>query len=248
MSKIINTIIRFTLFTCLFIFSNCNHKEKQVSILLYNGIGTSPNDVAAVSKILSDNHFDFVTINSDELNGSDPAALSRYKLLIIPGGNFIEMRKSITRNTAANIQKAVHGGLNYLGICAGGFMAGNTGYNSFNIAGSKPFKFYTVINSGIRKMAVTVTNADGSVIQLYWEDGPQFTGWGNVISKYPDGTAATVQGRSGRGNVILTGIHAEAPESWRKEFNFSTPIEKSRKYAVALITAALKGNAMAYFK
>jgi glutamine amidotransferase-like uncharacterized protein len=137
--------------------------------------------------------------------------------------------------------------LNYLGICAGGFLAGDTRNNSFNIAEGVPFKFYSAEDKGIRKAAVAVSNADGTIIEQYWEDGPQFSGWGEVVSKYPDGTPATVQGSYGSGWVVLTGVHAEAPESWRKEFYFSTSIENSHQYATELIKAAMERAVIPHF-
>ena len=79
-------------------------------------------------------------VNSAELNKLDTSQLKKYRLIIIPGGNFIDIGKSLTTETTGNIQKAVHHGLNYLGICAGGFLAGNTKNNSFNIAKDVQFK------------------------------------------------------------------------------------------------------------
>lgn len=85
------------------------------------------------------------------------------------------------------------------------------------------------------------------MIEHYWEDGPQFTGWGEVVSTYPDGTAATVQGSYVSGWVVLTGIHAEAPADWRKEFHFTTSVESSHQYAIKLIKAALEKKVMVHF-
>jgi glutamine amidotransferase-like uncharacterized protein len=247
MAGIKNRLIYFTCIIVALLFANCKSTIKEAPIILFNGTGTSPNDVEAIKNILSSNHLDFVLVNSAELNGLDTSQLRKYKLIIIPGGNFIDIGKSLTAGTTSNIKKAVHHGLNYLGICAGGFMAGNTRNNSFNIANGVPFKFYSAEDKGIRKAAVAVTNADGTVIEHYWEDGPQFNGWGQVVSKYPDGTAATVQGSYGSGWVVLTGVHPEAPENWRKEFYFSTSIEDSHHYAATLIKAALEKAAMPHF-
>jgi hypothetical protein len=38
-------------------------------ILLFNGAGTSANDVAPVLAILNISHLDYATVNSSELNG-----------------------------------------------------------------------------------------------------------------------------------------------------------------------------------
>jgi glutamine amidotransferase-like uncharacterized protein len=240
-------IKKLFIYFSIVLFSNCKWTTDETPILLFNGTGTSPNDVAAIKNILWANRLNFVQVNTDQLNRLDTNQLKQYKLIIMPGGNFIEMGKSLTTGTTGTIRTAVHQGLNYLGICAGGFLAGDTHNNSFNITGGTAFKFYSAEDKGIRKAAVAVTNADGIMIEQYWEDGPQLNGWGQVISKYPDGTAATVQGNYGAGWIVLTGIHAEAPESWRKEFSFSTSIENSYQYAGKLIRAALEKKAMPHF-
>jgi glutamine amidotransferase-like uncharacterized protein len=247
MGKVKNTLLYFTWFIVAIVFANCKSTLKEAPILLFNGTGTSPNDVEAIKTILSTNHLDFVLINSAQLNELDTSQLRKYKLIIIPGGNFIDIGKNLTVETTNHIQQAVHHGLNYLGICAGGFLAGNTRNNSFNIANGVQFKFYSAEDKGIRKAAVAITNADGAIIEHYWEDGPQFGGWGDVVSKYPDGTPATVQGSHGSGWVVLTGVHPEAPENWRKEFHFTTSTENSHQYATRLIKAAMEKTAMSHF-
>ncbi|MEO8427732.1 MAG: hypothetical protein ABI651_11545 [Verrucomicrobiota bacterium] len=80
--------------------------------------------------------------------------------------------------------------MNYLGICAGGFLAGYAASNSLNLTSGVRFEFYADENRGIRKAAVAVAGAGSPVLEHYWEDGPQFTGWGAVVGKYPDGTPA----------------------------------------------------------
>ena len=65
------------------------------------------------------------------------------------------------------------------------------------------------------------------------------TGWGDIVAKYPDGTPAIVEGNIGDGCVILSGIHPEAPESWRRGLTFTTPASVDNAYAATLISAAL---------
>jgi len=247
MYQIKTLFIYFTYFIVAMSLTNCKTVSRNPRILLFNGTGSSPTDVDAIQNILSSNQMGFELVNSDQVNALDTSELRKYKLLIIPGGNFITMGKSLTIQTTTNVQTAVRQGLNYFGICAGGFLAGDTRNNGFNITNGTQFRFYSAEDKGIRKAIVTVTNADGPTIEHYWEDGPQFSGWGDVVSKYPDGTPATVQGKYGSGFVVLTGVHAEAPESWRKEFHFSTSIENSHRYATKLIKAALEQREMPHF-
>ena len=215
-------------------------------ILLFNGTGTSPNDVAAVEAILNSNHFNYSTVNSSRLNEMGESQIRAYHLLIVPGGNFIDIGNSLTSSTTANIRNAVRNGLNYLGICAGGFFAGNSGYNGLNLTSGVRSRFYSAEARGIRKAAVAITGAEALALDQYWEDGPEFTGWGAVIAKYPDGTPAVVEGTFGSGWVVLTGVHPEAPAGWRRGMTFRTPVGVDNAYAGMLIRAALNRASLSH--
>jgi hypothetical protein len=216
-------------------------------ILLYAGTGTSPNDVAALASILRDNRLEFARVTASQMNTSSADQLSAHRVLIVPGGNFIEIGRGLSPGAAAAIRAAVQNGLSYLGICAGGFLAGDAPDNGLNLTGGVRFGFYGIEGRGVHKAAVAVTAADGSTLDQYWEDGPQFTGWGTMVGRYPDGTAAVVQAPVGQGWVILAGTHPEAPESWQRGMSFATPARANHAYALALIRAALERNPLPHF-
>ena len=216
-------------------------------ILLFNGTGTSPNDVVAIEEILRTNQLNYSTANSSQLNGMSELQMRRYRLLIVPGGNFIDMGNSLTPGTTANIRKAVQNGLNYLGVCAGAFFAGNSPYNGLNMTSGVRFGFYAAENQGIRKTAVAIATAGAPTLDQYWEDGPQLAGWGAVVGKYPDGTPAVVEGTFGSGWVILSGVHPEAPERWRHGMTFTTPASEDNAYASMLIHAALNRTSLSHY-
>jgi glutamine amidotransferase-like uncharacterized protein len=216
-------------------------------ILLFTGTGTSPNDVKAVEAILKGRRLNYRTVNSHQLNGMNTSQLAAYRLLIVPGGNYITMGDNLTPETTTNIRNTVQGGLNYLGICAGGLLAGNARCNSLNLTSGVRFGFYAEVNRGVHKAAVMVTGVGTPPIEHYWEDGPQFTGWGSVVGKYPDGTPAIVEGTTGKGWVILCGVHPEAPENWRREMNFTTPASAAHAFAGTLIDAALRGTQLPHY-
>ena len=228
---------------------NGNQCSDNPNILLFTGTGTSPNDVDAIETILnSDSEFNYCTVDAEQLNTMSEAQLRAYRLLIIPGGNFINIGKSLTSNTAANIRNAVHNGLNYLGICAGGFLAGNSSYyNGINLTSGVTFNFYSAENQGIRKAAVPIASPGAPTLEQYWEDGPQFSGWGAVAGRYPNGTPAIAEGTFGNGWIILTGIHAEAPENWRRGMTFNTPASTDNAYAAMLIRAALNRTELPHY-
>lgn len=216
-------------------------------ILLFNGAGSSANDVRAIERLLDAQGLDYTTIGSDELNAMSAAQLKNHKLLIVPGGNFEEMGNALTPAAARSVREAVHGGLSYLGLCAGAFIAGASPYNGFNLTGGVRFKFYALEARSVRKAAVAISIAGSTTFDHYWEDGPELSGWGETVAKYPDGAPAVTQGFAGAGWVVLTGIHPEAPESWRAGLQFRTSAAVDNAFAAQLIRAALTGKRLPYF-
>lgn len=243
------TIICFTLVIITSFACSGNRKTIPAApILLFNGTGVSVNDVAAIETILVNSHLNYATVNSTELNAMSRLQLLRYRLLIMPGGNFINMGNSLTAATAANVLNSVQHGLNYLGVCAGGFLAGNSAYyNGFNLTTGVTFGFYSAENKGVHKAAVAISSPNAPTLQQYWEDGPALSGWGMVVAKYPDGTPAVTEGKCGSGFVVLAGIHAEAPEDWRRGMLFTTPVIIDNAFAASLIHAALHGTSLPHY-
>ena len=217
-------------------------------ILLFAGAGTSPNDVQALERLMQERSIEYDKLTSAQANGMSAGEFGRHRLLIVPGGDFLEIGKGLTPVAFANIREAVHGGMSYLGICAGAFLAGDATYPSLKFAPGVQFPFYADEGRGIRKAAVRISTVDMPILDQYWEDGPQLSGWGDVVGKYPDGTPAVVEGNAGAGFVILTGIHAEAPSSWRGSMTFSTPAAVDNTYAARLIEAAARRTPLPHFQ
>ncbi|MGD9635108.1 MAG: BPL-N domain-containing protein [Pirellulales bacterium] len=215
--------------------------------MLFCGTGTSLNDVKAIEAILRSRGIEYETADSEQLAEMSEPALQTYRLLIFPGGNYIEMGKGLSAETTAKIRQVVEGGVNYLGICGGALLAGDGDHNNLNLTSGVRFDFYSAVNDGVHKQAVAITAAEGPAIEHYWEDGPQLSGWGAAVAKYPDGTPAVAQGRCGKGWMILCGTHPEAPENWREGMAFTMPATESNAYAGMLIEAALNGRQLPQF-
>jgi len=216
-------------------------------ILLFNGTGTSPNDVAAIETLLEKNRISYSTANSTQLDAMSAVRLRIYRLIIVPGGDFTRIGIGLKKDTSAKLRDAVKHGVSYLGICAGAFFAGRSPYNGLNLTSGVQFGFYSAEARGSRKAAVPISGARTPTLDQYWEDGPQLTGWGAVVGRYPDGTPAVVQGQCGNGWIILSGVHAEAPESWRGGMDFTMPASVDHAYAVTLIRSALERRPMPHF-
>jgi glutamine amidotransferase-like uncharacterized protein len=234
----------FVLFTVALAAACSRDARVAAPILLFNGTGASVNDVRAFETLLEEHGLEYDTADSARLDGLSGDELRAYRLLIVPGGNFEKMGNALDRATSARVRVAVNNGLNYLGVCAGAFFAGDSPYNGLDLTGGVRFPFYSASARGVRKAAVRISSPGFAPIDHYWEDGPQLSGWGHPVASYPDGTPAVVEGSAGRGWVVLVGTHPEAPESWRDDLEFSTPAHDSQAYAVRLIEAALAGRSV----
>jgi hypothetical protein len=217
------------------------------NVLLFNGRGTSPNDVAAVTRSLHDSHLSYSIADSPRVDTMGEPELRTYRLLIVPGGNFEEIGNGLKPRTTATLRNAIRHGLNYLGLCAGAFFAGDSPYNGLNLTSGVRFTFYAAEHLGVHKAAIPIAIAGSPALEHYWEDGPQLTGWGSVVGRYPDGTPAIVEGRVGDGWAILSGVHPEAPDNWRRGLTFATPAVIDNAYAETLIDAALNGKTLAHY-
>lgn len=220
------------------------------SVLLFIGTGTSSGDVSAVKTILGNLNLTYATATSSQLNGMSESTLKTYKLFLMPGGDAITISQNLSSTTITNVHNAiVNDGLHYLGICAGAFFAGSSGI--YHYLGLTPsgvwFNYYADEFKGIYKEAVEIKGADGKTLDQYWQNGPQLSGWGSVVGKYPDGTPATVEGYSGKGWVILCGVHPEAPQSWRTGMTFTTSVATDNAYAQTLVTDALNGISLTHY-
>jgi glutamine amidotransferase-like uncharacterized protein len=206
---------------------------------------------------------DYDTVNSACLDAMSVTNLVAYKLLIIPGGDSITIGDNIKPATTAHIKDAVRNyGLHYLGVCAGAFLAsspGSTPYNDIDLLDGIWFDLFTDSSCGNNSkllVSETLSLADGSTINVYWEDGPYLTTqggtWGTIVAKYPNSQPAIIQGLAGEGWTLLQGVHPEAPRSWpcgkgcTCNFGNTTQAEDFA-YSATLISAALNGTVLKSF-
>jgi hypothetical protein len=216
-------------------------------VLLFNGTGTD-DDVAAVETILNTLKLKYATANSSQLNAMTETRLKVYKLLIVPGGNSITIGNNLSKATTAMVRATVQNdGLHYLGICAGGFFGSYQTANGLDLTSGVWFDVWPNNGKGTGKEAVEISFPKSSKLDIYWHDGPETSGWGDIVGKYPDGTAAIVEGAFGKGFAIMSGVHPEAPQSWRSCCTFSTPLATDLAYAATLVSAAFNGTFLPHY-
>ena len=214
------------------------------AVLLFVGTGTSSGDVSAVKTILGHVKLSYATATSSQLNKMSESQMRAYRLFLMPGGDAVTIGHNLTRTATTNLHNAiVNGGLHYLGICAGAFFADNSIYNYLHLTGVL-FNFYKDTHT---KEAVEIAQPNGTKLDQYWQWGPELDGWGHVVGRYPNGTSAIAEGYAGNGWVILSGVHPEAPASWRTGLNFTTSVSVDNAYAGTLVLAALNGKSLPHF-
>jgi hypothetical protein len=224
-----------------------NTYSSTVPVLIFNGSGTSSSDVTAVENVVKAKGLAYHTANSSQLDGMSQSQLLAYKLFIVPGGNSITIGNNLSSKATSTVRYAVSQGLNYLGICAGTFFGGYSSYNGLNLTSGVWFGFYADHYKGINKEAVAISFPNGTKLDIYWQDGPQASGWGKVVGKYPNGTPAIVEGYWGKGFVLLSCVHPEAPAGWRSGMNFFTPLDVDLAFAGTLVTSALNRVMLPHF-
>ena len=216
-------------------------------VLLFNGTGTD-DDVLAVESVLNTLKLKYATANSSQLNAMTETKLKAYKLLIVPGGNSDTIANNLSKATRAMVRATVQNdGLHYLGICAGGFFGSYQYGNGLDLTSGVWFNVWPNNGKGTGMEAVPISFPKSSTLDIYWHDGPETSGWGYIVAKYPDGTAAIAEGAYGKGFAILSGVHAEAPASWRTCCKFRTPLATDLAYAGTLVTAALNGTLLPHY-
>jgi len=217
-------------------------------VLVFNGTGTSSTDVTAVINVVKTVGLGYKTANSSQLDAMSQTQLAAYRLFIVPGGDSVKIGNNLSSRATTNVHNAVaQNGLNYLGFCAGGFFGGFSKYNGLNLTSGVWFSLYADYYKGIHKEAVTITFPGGKKLDIYWQNGPDLSGWGSVVGKYPNGRAALTEGHWGKGFVLLSGVHPEAPANWRYGMKFNTPLDVDLAYAATLVTAAFNGTALPHY-
>jgi hypothetical protein len=92
-SSIACALIFAVALACVLVTLGCSQVEKPPvaeatpAILLFDGAGTSPNDVAEIARILREQQLAFVRADSERLNATNEDQLRAFRLIIVPGGN-----------------------------------------------------------------------------------------------------------------------------------------------------------------
>ncbi|WP_052707573.1 BPL-N domain-containing protein [Streptomyces rubellomurinus] len=121
------------------------------------------------------------------------------------------------------VRDFVRAGGHYLGLCMGGYLAGDPGYDL--LPGDS--------GQYIHSPGASITDEHDHLVdvawrgqnrRMYFQDGPYFDVHGpgvDVLARYSNNRAAAVVAPYGAGRVAVSGPHPEAPSDWYDDYDLT---------------------------
>jgi glutamine amidotransferase-like uncharacterized protein len=188
--------------------------------MVFAGDGTWASEVSSIESILSSNGATYQEVSSAQLDAMSVDDIAKFGMMIFPGGAGGTEAGSLSAQTHANLRSAVQDrGVGYVGFCAGSFIAeapapaaGQDVSYGLGVVNGPVLDYYYLENQGTDIAMTLETFADGTTADILWYGGPVTPNTG-VIAKYPDGNPAISEMWSGKGYVILSGVHPTATQA-----------------------------------
>lgn len=228
---------------------------RAADVLLYNGTGVSTSDWQNTEKIVRSQGWSYQLANAAQLNAMSLERIASFGMIIVPGGSGGTITSNLDTGTRLRIRQAVREfGVGYVGFCAGAWVAvgpeaETAKIASYGLAVAKGSVLSLFMPGGSAPTAamVDVSFADGSTRSLVWWGGPYTPEWsGGVVARYDTGAPAISQTFAGKGFVVISGPHPEAPQGWRSTAgNDSDGLDYD--VAIGMIDAALNKKPLPVF-
>ncbi|MEU9074128.1 BPL-N domain-containing protein [Kitasatospora sp. NPDC048538] len=195
--------------------------------LVYRGPAACDGCPEATRQLLEHDGYAVHYIGPQEHLHFGPGALDHAALYAQPGGTngqevgtawrLLRQEPGFTPDL---VRDYVRAGGRYLGLCMGGYLAGDPGYDL--LPGDS--------GQYIRTPGATVTDDRDHLVavawrgrpqRMYFQDGPYFDVDGpgvDVLARYGNERAAAVVAPYGSGRVAVSGPHPEAPADWYRDY------------------------------
>jgi glutamine amidotransferase-like uncharacterized protein len=231
-SKTLTTLILgFTIALNGFSSALAGENSKKVA-LVYNGPGACSDLCAeAAANVARRDGLSVRWVSAETLSAETaPEVFKNVVVWIQPGGNAIIAAKHLGVHRMDLIRNWVNEGGNYVGFCAGAFLADKTVDNDETIPGLGLIPFSTFdypIETGEWGTLLDF-NWNGQKRKVYFNGGGSFkvpkkdiqSGKVEVFARFAkEGHPASIQTTYGLGRVVLTGPHPEALQWWKDEAN-----------------------------
>jgi glutamine amidotransferase-like uncharacterized protein len=226
------------------------------SVLIYSGESAWWPEIRSLEALLWAHGTKVFEADSKQFERITLEELSKYALLIFPGGDAIVMTKSLSAATHAKLREAVQTrGVSYLGFCAGAWIAiapapppGEDVEYGLGLVDGPVQKENYLAKRGDHFAMTLAMFPDGSRHDLLWYGGPITPEIpGGVVARYPDGTPAITQIQSGSGFVIVSGLHPAATPEVLLDLGLTDTDGPDYELAWRLLEAALSHQPLPAF-
>ena len=185
---------------------------------------------------------------------STPELLAGAAAYVVPGGEDIsKLKDGWTPSDLQAIRDYLWNGGRYLGVCLGGYWAGQAGtwpgtIPGFEALGVIPARVLELDPDGTRGKVVAI-HWEGQPRTAYFQDAPSFdiTDPSRVLKVYAtyddNGYAAAFLSRYGVGKVAVSGVHLEATQAWYDEYHLKAPKGLNRDLMNEVLDDLLNGPA-----
>jgi hypothetical protein len=226
----------------------------STDVMLFNGTGISTSDWQSTEQIVKSQGLSYDLVNSGQLDAMSVDQMAGYGLMIVPGGSGGTITSGVSGTTRIRVRQAVRDrGMSFLGFCAGAWVGigpdpgSNAPSYGFALVPGPLLAEYLPGGKQPTAAIVPVSFPNGSVRDLVWWGGPETPQWSKgVIAKYETGKPAISESWAGKGYVIVSGPHPEAPQGWRATAG-NDPDGLDYDIAIELIQAALKKEPLPTF-
>jgi len=156
-----------------------------------------------------------------------PSLFKNLQLWVQPGGDAVQVAQTMTAYQMSLLRNWIYRGGKYIGFCAGAFFADTTVDDNDSIMGLGLLPGITEDYSKNKVPMIMPIFWQGRFRSLFFQDGPAFhlqpLSTTRVLAYYPNGAPSIIAFPFGKGRVILTAPHPEAPPAWFTESGLQDP-------------------------
>ncbi|MBO0779503.1 MAG: hypothetical protein J2P37_11815 [Ktedonobacteraceae bacterium] len=208
-----------------------NNPTNRPLALVYRGPAGCEGCSEAVAELLQSSrwNFDVQYVGPKERLQLSPATLQAAALYAQPGGSDdLDQAYRQLKGNAQDIRNYVASGGRYLGLCMGGYLAGQT--PGFHLLPGDTDQFISSPGASVRTDDDTIVDVRwrGQPRTMYFQDGPFFlldrdATNVTVLATYTNGKIAVLVAPYGNGKVGVSGPHPEANAQWYAAYNLVNP-------------------------
>jgi glutamine amidotransferase-like uncharacterized protein len=195
-------------------------RSYATGVLVFTGDGTWRTEIADLEALLDAHGVTYQEADSAGLDAMSAQDMATFGVIYIPGGEGGTEAGDTAAQTHANLRTAVQQlGVSYVGFCAGAFVAvapaptngGDVSYG-FGVVDGPLLDYYTGPGSDQTYEQTLESYPDGTTENILWYGGPVTPDIG-VIARYPTGDPAISEIWSGKGLVLIGGVHPDLSQA-----------------------------------